>query len=211
MFIKKIPMQKLLAASILLAISSMSGTTVAQDASPDSRERVNPMRGERMMERPHPQRHAPGRLIRNMDTDGDKLISQEEFMAQRTEHYDRQFDHRDINDDGMLSSDESGPRHPALDPDIDIAEFRACIAENGGDPDLEEDRFSAADTNGDGSLSEEEFFMHLEQRAFDQFARIDADGNGQLTPEELAGNMQDRNSHRRIVRSCLQEAGDPFL
>ncbi len=206
MFIKKI-----LVVSTLLATSSLTGHIYAQDTNRDGRERVNPMRGERMMERPRPQRHAPGRLMRNIDADGDNLISQDEFIAQRTDHYERQFDHRDINDDGLLSSDESGPRHPALDPDIDIAEFRACIAENGGDPDLEEDRFAAADTNGDGSLSQEEFFMHLEQRAFDQFARIDADGNGQLTPEELAGNMRDRNIHRRVVRMCLQEAGDPFL
>ncbi|OGT73108.1 MAG: hypothetical protein A3H44_02000 [Gammaproteobacteria bacterium RIFCSPLOWO2_02_FULL_57_10] len=211
MFSKKKPVQTLLAASILLAVSGMSGNALAQDTAPEGRERLNPMRGERMMERPRPQRHAPGRLIRNMDTDGDKLISQDEFIAQRTEHYQKQFDHRDIDDDGLLSSDESGPRHPALDPDIDIAEFRACIAENGSNPDLEEDRFSAADSNGDGSLSEEEFFMHLEQRAFDQFARIDADDNGQLTPEELVGNMQDQQTHRRIVRTCLREAGDPFL
>lgn len=206
MFIKK-----MLVVSTLLALSSLTGTTLAQDAVPDSRERLNPMRGERTMERPRPQRHAPGRLIRNMDSDGDKLISQDEFIAQRTEHYERQFDHRDINDDGLLSSDESGPRHPALDPDIDIAEFRACIAENGSNPDLEEDRFAAADTNGDGSLSKEEFFMHLEQRAYDQFARIDADDNGQLTPEELVGNMQDQQIHRRVVRMCLRESGDPFL
>lgn len=206
MFIKKVLM-----VSSLLTISSMTGNTLAQDVDRDGRERLNPMRGERTMERPRPQRHAPGRLIRNMDTDGDKLINQDEFIAQRTGHYERQFDLRDINDDGLLSSDESGPRHPALDPDIDIAEFRACIAESGGDPDLEEDRFAAADTNGDGSLSKEEFFMHLEQRAFDQFARIDADSNGQLSPDELVGNMQDRNSHRRIVRMCLREAGDPFL
>lgn len=206
MFIKR-----MLVVSTLLALSSLTGTTLAQDAAPDSRERLNPMRGERMVERPRPERHAPGRLIRNMDSNDDKLISHDEFIAQRTEHYDRQFDHRDINDDGLLSSEESGPRHPALDPDIDIAEFRACIAENGSDPDLEEDRFAAADANGDGSLSKEEFFMHLEQRAFDQFGRIDADGNGQLTPQELAGNMQDRNVHRRVVRMCLREAGDPFL
>lgn len=211
MFSKKNPMQTLLAASILMAVSGISGNALAQDTAPEGRERLNPMRGERMMERPRPQRHAAGRLIHNMDTDGDKLISQEEFIAQRTEHHDRQFDHRDINGDGLLSSDESGPRHPALDPDIDIAAFRACIAGNGSNPDLEEDRFSAADANGDGSLSKEEFFMHLEQRAFDQFARIDADNNGQLTPEELAGNMQDQQIHRRVVRMCLREAGDPFL
>ncbi len=203
--------RKLLVISTLLAGSTLALQGYAQDDTRPARDGAAPMRGDRMMERPMPQRHAPGRLIHNMDSNADHLISQEEFTTQQTEHYERQFDNRDLNQDGLLSSTEFGPRHPALDPDIDIAEFRACVAENGGNPDLEEDRFAASDTNTDGSVSKEEFFMHLEQRAYDQFGRIDSNDDGQLTAEELAANMQDRNLQRRAARLCLREAGAPFL
>ncbi|MDO9319918.1 MAG: hypothetical protein Q7V56_17220 [Gammaproteobacteria bacterium] len=203
--------RKLLVISTLLATSTVALQGYAQDGTRPFRDGAAPNRDDRMLERPTPQRHAPGRLIHNMDSNADSLISQEEFTTQQTENYERQFDNRDLNEDGLLSSSEFGPRHPALDPDIDIAEFRACIAENGGDPDLEEDRFAASDTNTDGSVSKEEFFMHLEQRAYDQFGRIDSNDDGQLTAEELASNMRDRNLQRRASRQCLREAGAPFL
>ena len=204
--------KKLLVISTLLASSTIAMQGYAQDGSNrPARDGAAPVRGERMMEHPAPQRHAPGRLIRNMDSNEDRQITLEEFTAQQTKNYERQFDHRDINGDGVLISTEAGPRHPALDPDVDIAEFRACIAESGGNPDLEEDRFTASDTNADGSVSKEEFFMHLEQRAYDQFGRIDSNDDGQLTAEELAGNMKDRNLQRQASRLCLREAGDPFL
>ena len=206
MFIKK-----LLVISTLLATSTVALQGYAQNGTRPVRDGAGPGRGERMVERPAPQRHAPGRLIHNMDSNADRLISQEEFTTQQTNNYERQFDSRDINQDGLLSATEFGPRHPAMDPDIDIAAFRACIAENGGNPDVEEDRFAASDTNADGSVSKEEFVLHLEQRAYDQFGRIDSNDDGQLAAEELAGNMKDRNLQRRASHLCLREAGDPFL
>ncbi len=213
--------RKLLVISTLLASSTVALQGYAQDGTRPVRDGAVPNQSNRMLERPSaerpllerpmPQRHAPGRLIHNMDSNGDRLISQEEFTTQQTENYERQFDSRDINENGLLSATEFGPRHPAVDPDIDIAAFLACIAENGGNPELEEDRFAASDTNADGSVSKEEFFLHLEQRAYDQFGRIDSNDDGQLAAEELASNMKDRNLQRRASRLCLREAGDPFL
>lgn len=204
--------RKLLALSILVAGSIMVGDAFAQGPDRGGRgDSAQGPRGEMRGDRQGGPRQSPGRIIKRADTNGDQLISLQEFLSERAEQTIRQFEHRDSDGDGLLSSTDTGPRHRALNPAIDIAEFRACIAENGGNPDLEEDPFSASDSNGDGSVSKDEFYAFSEARAMEQFDRIDADGNDQLTAEELLGNMQDGKEHRAIARQCLEDARDPLL
>jgi len=204
--------RKLLALSLLVASSIMAGVSNAQPSDRGGRgDSAQGPRGELRGDRQGGPRQTPGRIIRRADTNGDKLISLDEFLAERAQQTIRQFEHRDHDSDGLLSSTDTGPRHRALNPEIDIAEFRECIAENGGNSDLEDDPFSAADANGDSYVSKDEFYAYHEARAIAQFARVDTDSNGQLTTEELQGNMQAGKVHRGIVRQCLADARDPLL
>jgi len=204
--------RKLLALSILVAGSIMAGHAFAQGPDRSGRgDSAQGPRGEMRGDRQGGPRQSPGRIIKRADTNGDQLISLQEFLSERSEQTIRQFEQRDSDGDGQLSSADTGPRHRALNPAIDIAEFRACIAESGGNPDLEEDPFSASDANADGSVSKDEFYAYHEARAMEQFGRIDTDSNGQLSSEELLGNMQDGKQHRAIARQCLEDARDPLL
>ncbi len=204
--------RKLLALSLVVASSMLSIDAYAQTQDrPGRGDGAQGPRGEMRGDRHGGPRQSPGHVIRRADTNNDGVISLAEFLSERAEQAVRQFEHRDTDGDGLLSSTDTGPRHRALNPAIDIAEFRACIAENGGNPDLEEDPFSAADANADGSISKDEFYAHNETRANEQFARIDTNADGQLSAEELRGNIEAGREHREIVRECLADARDPLL
>lgn len=198
--------RRLLAISILLAGCSLAVSSSAQEDS---------SRGKQSRAEPHEARalgrQSQIRMLRHLDSNGDKLISLEEFTARGTANYERQFSRADRDNNGYVSADEDHPRRRGATVDIDPAALRECIEENGGLAELREDRFAAADKDGDGALSQEEFFMQLEQRAFDQFARMDTDADGQLIGAELATNMLDRQGQRRLVRECFTEQIDPFL
>lgn len=202
--------RRLLVISILLAGCSISANSFAQPPQGSDSARVQPPRGE-MRDSRGPGQQGLVRTLRHLDSNGDKLISLEEFTAKGTANYARQFARTDRDADGFVSEDESRPRRHGPAQDIDVTALRECVAEKGGQDEVEEDRFAAADKDGDGVLSQEEFFMQLEQRAFDQFARLDTDADGQLTATELATSMQGRHEQRRIVRECVAEQLDPFL
>ena len=202
--------RRLLVISMLIAGCSFAASSFAQEAQRGEGVRGKQSRGV-LRDTRGPARQSQLRMLRQLDSDGDQLISLEEFTARGTANYERQFNRADRDDDGLVSADEARPRRRGPAKDIDTAALRECIAENGGLNEIEEDRFAAADKDGDGALSQEEFFMQLEQRAYDQFARMDTDADGQLTGAELAASMQGRNEQRRIVRECVSEQIDPFL
>ena len=208
--------RRVLVISMLLAGSSLTASSFAQEPGRDDGVRAEQPRGalrnaRDLRDTRGTARAGQARMLRQLDSNGDKLISLEEFTAKGTANYERQFTRADRDADGLVSEDEARPRRRDLAEEIDVAALRECIAESGGLAEVEEDRFAAADKNGDGALNQEEFFMQLEQRAFDQFARMDADADGQLTGAELAASMQGRNEQRRIVRACIAEQVEPFL
>lgn len=214
--------RRVLVISMLLAGCSLTVNSFAQQPQGNDGMRGQQPRGElrgtrgqlpplELRDARDPARAGQARLLRHMDSNGDKLISLEEFTANGTANYARQFTRADKDGDGFLSKEEARPRRRGPAEDIDVAALRECIAENGGLDEVEEDRFAAADKDGDGVLSQEEFFMQLEQRAFDQFARMDANADAQLTGAELAASVQGRHEQRRIVRDCIAEQIDPFL
>jgi len=195
---------------MLLAGCSLTTNSFAQDTQRGDGARGKQPRGEQRDART-PARQSQAPMLRRLDRNGDELISLEEFTSNGTANYTRQFTRADRDGDGFVSEDEASPRRRGPAEDIDVAVLRECIAENGGLAEVEEDRFAAADKDGDGALSQEEFFMQLEQRAFDQFARMDANADGQLASAELAASVQGRHEQRRIVRECAAEQIDPFL
>lgn len=202
--------RRLLVISILLAGSSLTTNSFAQVP-----QRSDGVRGKlpqkELRDVRAPLRQSQTRMLRHIDTNGDNSISLEEFTAKGTDNYARQFARADRDDNGFISSEEARPRRRDPAEDIDAAALRECIADNGGLAEAEEDRFSTADKDGDGVLSQEEFFMQLEQRAYDQFARMDTDADGQLTSTELSASTQGRREQRHIVRECMAEQFDPFL
>ena len=202
--------RRLLVISMLLAGCSLSANSFAQP--PQRADGANSKQPPReFRDTRGPARQGQVRMLRHIDSNGDKLISLEEFTANGTANYERKFTRADRDDDGLISAEEARPHRREPSEDIDVAALRECIADNGGLAEVEEDRFAAADKDGDGALNQEEFFMQLEQRAFDQFARMDTDADGQLTIAELASSMQGRHEQRRIVRACVAEQADPFL
>lgn len=202
--------RRILIISMLLTGCSLTSSGFAQQPARGDGARSQMPRGELRDIRGHG-RQNPSRTLRRLDDNGDALVSLEEFTASGTVNYARQFSRADRDDDGFVSADEALPRRRGPAVDIDTAALRVCIEENGGLVEIEEDRFATADKDGDGALSQEEFFMQLEQRAFDQFVRMDTDADGQLTGAELAASMQGRHAQRRLVRECMAEQIDPFL
>ena len=115
------------------------------------------------------------RVIEQLDTDGDNLISYEEFEPPRQRGRDR-FEGGDTDGDGNLSREEVEAQ---LAKQIDEMTARAI------------ERFEAADLNGDGLVSAEE-----RKRA--GFDRIDADGDGYISGDELEAAHRARRDHHRL-------------
>lgn len=202
--------RKLMAVSILLAGCSLASSGFAQDTGPRDGVRGQLPRAE-LRDARGPARQRPARMLRGIDTNDDGLVSLTEFTSRGTHNYSRQFERMDRDDDGYITEDEFRPQRRGPAEDLDVATLRACIEEAGGTPKADEDRFATADKNGDGALSQEEFFLQLEQGAYDRFAQLDTDGDEQLTSTELQSGAQNRREQAHIVRECVAEQLDPFL
>jgi len=113
-------------------------------------------------------------VIEQLDTDGDNLISYEEFEPPR-QRGRGWFEGGDADDDGNLSREEMEAQ---LAKQIDEMTARAI------------ERFEAADLDGDGLVSAEE-----RKRA--GFDRIDADGDGYISADELEAAHRARRDHHR--------------
>ena len=109
----------------------------------------------------------PTRIFDSADTDGDGVITREEFHAAR----ERAFTRFDRNDDGYIDEDDApsrlGARHAAKDR---LAQLVAQL-----------------DKDGDGRISRAEFV----DGPTPLFDRADTDHNGELSREEVAA-MKDR-------------------
>ncbi|MEL0039440.1 MAG: hypothetical protein VW865_03390 [Halieaceae bacterium] len=116
----------------------------------------------------------PERVIEQLDTDGDNLISYEEFEPPR-QRGRGWFEGGDTDGDGNLSREEMEAQ---LAKQIDEMTSRAI------------ERFEAADLDGDGLVSAEE-----RKRA--GFDRMDADGDGYISADELEAAHRARRDHHR--------------
>lgn len=203
--------KRLIATTAMLGASLITGFASAQDFGRARGEHARPARPGFMQARDSVR--LPARLINRLDTNDDEMVSLEEFTANATENYARQFERMDRDDSGSLSADEMqgrrGHGHDGDRPTIDTDALNACIVANGGIvrpiPPSAEERFAATDSNSDGLVSQEEFFMQLEQHAYEQFGTLDSDGNGQISVEELQSEREDRSTQARITRSCVAE------
>ncbi len=178
------------------------------DAEPGDQEKAQ--RKDR--EHHHGVRATVVRIFRALDSDGNRIITLDEFLARPLEKAADQFDRIDADDDGVISFEEfSALRADRLaHSDIDVEELRACIAEHLNTevperPSLET-RFDIVDSNGDGFIDIDEF---VDARTdSNKFNRIDADADAAITPKEMAVALQALRQHRRIRQACLEEERD---
>jgi hypothetical protein len=105
-----------------------------------------------------------------LDTDGDGLISQDEFRFPGT----RMLENADSDGDGMVTAEEmsqaSAERHERMQ--AEMAERLAHMQEES------EARFTAMDTDGDGAVTTEEAEAHA-------FSTIDTDDDGYISRKEM--------------------------
>lgn len=114
----------------------------------------------------------PGnRIIERLDTNGDALISVDEFqLPERRGPLSR----ADLNDDGMVTIEELRARH-----DERSARFEERLAEKRIERDAHFDEMlTRMDRNTDGVVSEEEARLSA-------FEHMDANGDGYLSPSEM--------------------------
>lgn len=128
---------------------------------------------------PHPdgpdeRKRAPEKMIGKLDSDGDGLISFEEFQMPDKRRRGDRLGEVDLDGDGNISRTEMEAQ---LDNYLEAMRAKA------------EARFTQADLNNDGFITPEE----RKQAAFEM---LDTNGDGYLAPEELA-STQKRNRRSR--------------
>ncbi|MEK9656104.1 MAG: hypothetical protein VW202_10395 [Halieaceae bacterium] len=118
---------------------------------------------------PHPHGHdgkkpSPEKMVGKLDSDGDGLISFEEFQMPDKRRRGDRLAEADADGDGNISRAEMEAQ---MDSHLEAMRARA------------EARFTQADLNSDG-------FITTEERKQVAFEMLDTNGDGYLAPEELA-------------------------
>ena len=119
-------------------------------------------------------RPSPKQMMRAMDTDGDGLISFEEFQLPDKRRGADRLEEADTDGDGNISRAEMEAQ---LNAHLEAVRAKA------------EARFEQADINDDG-------FVTPEERKQVAFEMLDINGDGYLSPEELAAAQKGRRRPR---------------
>lgn len=219
-------MRKLVLTALALIIVSNVSTVYAQHSDranetdeqrSDRPERSDEHRSDRpsasdekRSDRHSKLRHKVNRIFNALDTDGNDIITLDEYLAKTTEKAAHQFDRIDTDDDRLISLEEFLAVHDHDDrPDVDRDAVRACVvAQSDADvaerPDRET-RFDALDTNDDGFIDFDEFLVAKTDKATDRFNHIDADGDGGITKQEMAKALMQHHERRSVRRDCVEE------
>lgn len=124
----------------------------------------------------------PGdRIMEHLDTDGDNMITLEEFQPPGRRG-DRMLEKIDANGDGAVSLEEMQSARAERE-----ARATERMAERADEMDS---RFVEIDTDGDGLVTRDEMRLH-------QFSRMDENGDGVLTADEIKPR---RGMHGRGMR-----------
>jgi Ca2+-binding EF-hand superfamily protein len=128
------------------------------------------------------------RAITHLDTDGDGLVSLDEFQATEGRHSGRMLEKADLNGDGTVTLEEANEAHNErmAERQNEMAERMAKMATR-----LQE-TFAKMDANGDGAVTREEM-------QFFAFSRIDENQDGYLSADEFqaAGKSRKMNQNHQ--------------
>lgn len=118
---------------------------------------------------PAPTQRAERGWFKQLDANGDGVITKEEAQSSANARVEKTFADLDANHDGQITQDEIKAAHDERRAAME-AKFEA--------------RFKEADKNGDGLLSKEEVTAGMPRltRGFD---RLDTNKDGQLSADEL--------------------------
>ena len=109
----------------------------------------------------------PGQHFKQMDTNGDGLVSKAEFDA----YHEQRFKELDANRDGQVSAEEMDAHH------------KAKCQTQGGKGAMMDEHFDAADANHDGALTATE--AEKMPMVSKNFKKFDANKDGKVTKEEM--------------------------
>ncbi|MEM7704741.1 MAG: hypothetical protein AAF358_04265 [Pseudomonadota bacterium] len=142
-----------------------------------------------------------------LDADGDRMVSQDEFLAARLARAERRFDRLDRDDDGQITEADLADRPEP--PDVDREALRACVEDALGielpEPPEPGSRFDTIDLNGDGAITLEEALTSAEDRAVERFMNLDENADGQLERSEVRRPLRRAARLRQARRQCLRE------
>jgi Ca2+-binding EF-hand superfamily protein len=113
---------------------------------------------------------AEGMLFKEMDKNGDGVISKQEFDAFHSAH----FKEMDANHDGKITREEMDAAHKKMMEKCDVR------------PDA---RFDEVDINHDGLLSKDEAEIGMPM-VFKHFDEIDSNKDGKISKDELNDYMK---------------------
>jgi len=116
--------------------------------------------------------HGKGRFLALFDTNGDGVVTTDEFKAAAAERFK------------TMDSDSSGG--------VTQEEFDNYLAEKREKWNTV--RFQNIDTDGDGNISEAEYLESKKQRAQKRFQQMDKDGNGIISQNEF---MESRHTGKK--------------
>jgi hypothetical protein len=148
-----------------LTVLALAGTMLASGLTVAAMADDNGRFGARERDRGAMTGFRAGERFARADTDGDRMISLEEFQAGTSER----FSTLDADGDGLVTPAEMVAQRQR------VAEERAA------------ERMARIDTNEDGAVSLEEMTAASEAR----FAQMDRDDDGNLEPRELRRGLRD--------------------
>lgn len=131
----------------------------------------------------------PERQIEHLDANDDGLVSEEEFVDSRLARLNDMFERRDRNNDGLISLDEDQRPEHADRPD------------RPNRPDIEREDVATCvrETITD-------FAPNADMDIEDRFENVDTDGNGSLTLAELSSALATR-AHETFARIDADDNG----
>lgn len=208
--------QKYLLPAIILALAvsvtpveafpEVAGCRAADAGSTGHQERMDPARHQAGI------KGRVARIFRQLDIDGNDIITLDEFLAKSLENVSHRFDHIDTDHDELISWEEFSAVQHNLPDDLDSDALRACIAEHletdiPDRPDRES-RFNEIDSSGDGFIDLDEFTTARTAGVTDKFNRIDADADGAITKRELFEALNSMRERHKIRHDCIEEQWD---
>jgi Ca2+-binding EF-hand superfamily protein len=149
-------------------------------------------------------------ILNRMDTDGDGVVSLEDFVSRGIERTEKHFDRLDSDSDGFVSEEEyTTTRGRESDTDIDRDILKQCIEETTGltlnvRP-SREDAFISADTDNDGFLSSDEFIIDYTVHVTEKFSELDSNGDAVISEEEVSAKIAERQLIDAAKKDCIDE------